>query len=355
MTEYTSTDMVKPLETEERTTTAPQTNDEWGAAWDRFLQSRSDSGFMQSYHYARVLRKHGWGYFDAFLLKENAEIEGGGRVFIGHIKPGEVYFYMPDGPLLSEDAAIASEQFSGMLAYIEDMRREQTEKVTHLRLEPRLHNRPDFIDEGHQVDGYTEPRHTLYIDIDKSKEDLLSHMKYYGRYRVKKAIKLGVTVVQDNSADGFNEFLTLYKETTIRQGISAVNFDYLRSLVEILGADKKSALFFAEYNGIRLATALVIYFGDRATYFFAASNKKHPEVMAPYLLNFEIMVQSRAMGCRWYDFYGISPEQDKDHPLTNISQFKRKFGGEDRVFIPTLDFIFDEASYRAYRRSVLEP
>ena len=340
------------MDSQGKNTSIPQTNDEWGAAWDRFLQSRTDSGFMQSYSYAQVVSEDGWGYFDAFLMNKANEIEGGGRVFIGNGRPGEVYFYMPDGPVLSKDEATAREQFSGMLAYIDEIGRQQTEKVTHLRLEPRWQTRPDFIDKEHEIDGWTEPRHTYFIDINKPNEDLLASMKYYGRYRVKKAIKLGVEIAQDYSSEGINDFIELYKNTANRKKIESVSSEYLRSVIKIFEPKNKCRLYFAEYNGVRLATALVIYFGDRVTYFFAGSNMQHSEVMAPYLLNFEIMVQAREMGYRWYDMYGIAPKDDNNHPLANVSQFKRKLGGEDRMYIPSLDFIYDEVSYREYRRSI---
>ena len=57
----------------------------------------------------------------------------------------------------------------------------------------------------------------------------------------------------------------------------------------------------AEYEGKRIATALVVYFGRRATYSFGGSLAAHRRVMAAHLLHFEIMRRAKALGHEWYD------------------------------------------------------
>ena len=108
---------------------------------------------------------------------------------------------------------------------------------------------------------------------------------------------------------------------------------------------------FAEHEGERLATALVVYFGDRATYLFGGSLPRRREVMAPYLLHFEAMRAARERGHRWYDLYGVSPADQPGHPWAGISAFKRKFGGLELCFVPALDLVYDDAGYGAYLRS----
>jgi lipid II:glycine glycyltransferase (peptidoglycan interpeptide bridge formation enzyme) len=111
---------------------------------------------------------------------------------------------------------------------------------------------------------------------------------------------------------------------------------------------KQVELFFSEHQGRRLATALVIYFGSRATYFYGGSLALRRRVMAPYLLHYEIMRRAKAMGYEWYDLWGIAPANEHDHPWQDISVFKRKFGGTELNLVPTLDYIYDSAAYRQY-------
>jgi len=133
-----------------------------------------------------------------------------------------------------------------------------------------------------------------------------------------------------------------------RQGIEAKPGSYFRDLISIASPLRQAALFFAEYRGRRLAAALVTYLGGKATYFFGGSLVLHRKVMAPYLLHFEIMRRAKARGCEWYDFWGIAPKDDPDHPWQDISAFKRKFGGVEVNLVPALDYVYDAAAYERY-------
>jgi lipid II:glycine glycyltransferase (peptidoglycan interpeptide bridge formation enzyme) len=81
----------------------------------------------------------------------------------------------------------------------------------------------------------------------------------------------------------------------------------------LLSSLHQESVFFAEYQGLRLAAAVVEYFGRRATYFFGGSLDSHRHVMAPYLLHFEIMRRAKAMGREWYDLWGVAPENEPAH------------------------------------------
>ena len=116
----------------------------------------------------------------------------------------------------------------------------------------------------------------------------------------------------------------------------------------MLSSLRRGAIFFAEYQGMRLATALVVYFGRRATYFYGGSLARYRRVMAPCLLHFEIMRRAKARGLEWYDLWGVAPEDEPEHPWANISAFKRKFGGVEVHLVPTLDLVYDQAAYDEY-------
>ena len=54
------------------------------------------------------------------------------------------------------------------------------------------------------------------------------------------------------------------------------------------------------------------------------------------------------MGCEWYDFWGIAPDDEPSHPWQNISVFKRKFGGTELRLVPTLDYVYNAGAYDDY-------
>jgi len=111
----------------------------------------------------------------------------------------------------------------------------------------------------------------------------------------------------------------------------------------------QASLFFAEHRGRRLAAALVVTFGRRATYLFGGSLLAHRRVMAPSLLHFEIMRRAKASGCEWYDLWGVAPSDEPDHAWQQISEFKRKLGGVEVQLVPTLDYVYDPAGYDRFQ------
>jgi hypothetical protein len=67
------------------------------------------------------------------------------------------------------------------------------------------------------------------------------------------------------------------------------------------------------------------------------------------LLHFEIMRKAKASGCEWYDLWGVAPAGQPDHAWQQISEFKRKLGGVEVQFVPTLDYVYDAAAYDQFR------
>lgn len=320
-------------------------------AWDRFLDSsRPDIGFLQSSWWADFMEDRGWGHFGA-IFRDGDEIFGGGRVLTRSFAPGKCYYYMPEGPVLPDDEADADQLFQAVLAFIDGKRKQEPELVSHLRLEPRWACRPRFVQGCREAGSWLEPRTTLHIDLGVSECGILAQMKPKGRYNIRVARRNGVAVVEDRSAEGVEDFLRIYGETMDRHELGGKRASYLRDLTDLLFDVERGSLFFAEYQGTRLAAALVVYFGNRATYFFGGSRTMHRQVMAPYLLHFEAMLKAKALGHRWYDFYGTAPPGKPNHRWANISSFKRKFGGVELSFVPALDYIYDPASYEDYRRS----
>jgi lipid II:glycine glycyltransferase (peptidoglycan interpeptide bridge formation enzyme) len=55
--------------------------------------------------------------------------------------------------------------------------------------------------------------------------------------------------------------------------------------------------------------------------------------MAPSALQAAIMASAIDRGCATYDLYGIDAQGDRaDHSYRRLSQFKRHFGGMNRVY-----------------------
>src|SRR5690606_39104841 len=96
--------------------------------------------------------------------------------------------------------------------------------------------------------------------------------------------------------------------------------DYYLQMWKVLGPDHLR-VFVAEYQDKLLAAALVSYFHHTATYLHGGSSDKDKNLMAPYLLHWEIMKEAKRRGFYNYDLGGVTFEPN--HPWAGISRFKR--------------------------------
>jgi peptidoglycan pentaglycine glycine transferase (the first glycine) len=321
-------------------------------AWDHFLAETPDTGFMQSSAWAQFRARTGCEHF-AVTLKDGDAIVGGALVGKWIYEPGYCFYYVQEGPVLPADEACAAEVFEAVLESIERHRKAEGATVSHLRIEPRWQRLPDFV-RGFQPLAFpdyrfSEPRHTLCLDLRPSEDEILAQMKPKGRYNVRVARKHGVSVVRDNSYQGLVDFMRIQRCTAVRKGMQPIAPGYFRAMLAELVPRGQASLFFAEHRGQRLATALVGTFGRRATYLYGGSLLAQRRVMAPSLLHFEIMRRAKASGCEWYDLWGVAPSDQPDHAWRQISEFKRKLGGVEVQLVPTLDYVYDAAAYDQFR------
>jgi lipid II:glycine glycyltransferase (peptidoglycan interpeptide bridge formation enzyme) len=339
--EGTSCDSVSPL---------PSAEERW-KNWDRFVEAAPDSGFMQSSWWVEFRNYCGFENF-GITFRDGNTFVGGAVVLKFLYSDDRCFYYIQDGPLLPEDPPNAEEVFRAVFEAIEERRKSEPQVVSHLRMEPRWLHLPGFAPGFRPIrplaDPYLEIRDTRWIDLRPAEADILAQMKPKGRYNIGVARGHGVSVIKDTSEQGLKDFLAIYEETAARQGMTPKPPDYFERLVSLFSPGRRGSLFFAEYQGRRIATALVVYFGNRATYFFGGSRDIDRKVMAPYLLHFEVMRTARALGYEWYDLWGVAPANQPDHPWQNLTVFKAKFGGVEVHLVPTLDYVYDEAAYDGY-------
>ncbi|MEK7143873.1 MAG: peptidoglycan bridge formation glycyltransferase FemA/FemB family protein, partial [Patescibacteria group bacterium] len=57
------------------------------------------------------------------------------------------------------------------------------------------------------------------------------------------------------------------------------------------------------------------------------------------LLQWEAIKEAKNRGCRFYNFWGIAPENNPKHPWAGLTLFKKGFGGFSEEYIPAHDFV----------------
>ncbi|MGL4987163.1 MAG: lipid II:glycine glycyltransferase FemX, partial [Treponemataceae bacterium] len=66
---------------------------------------------------------------------------------------------------------------------------------------------------------------------------------------------------------------------------------------------------------------------EEAVYLYGASSNEKRNLMPAYLLQWVAIKDAKESGCIQYDFYGIPPTDDINHPMHGLYRFKTGFGG----------------------------
>jgi lipid II:glycine glycyltransferase (peptidoglycan interpeptide bridge formation enzyme) len=267
------------------------------------------------------------------------------------------YFYVPRGPILK--VASGKLQVESFLNELIELSKK--EHAGWVRIEPGDSRLLDPIRLNSRVAKApydVQPKEVFKIDISKPEEQLLAEMKSKTRYNIRLAQKHGVSLRITNGYECANntcieKFLELTKEMARRQGIVSHSEEYYRKMFETFSEDMLR-LYCAEYDGKIIAANLMLFFGDTATYLHGASSNENRNVMAPFLLQWQAIMDAQKCGCRWYDFGGVQTgriEHKKHSDLSGVTAFKTGFSPmtEPVVFPGTYDMIINQRQYALYK------
>ena len=196
-----------------------------------------------------------------------------------------------------------------------------------------------------------QPENTLILDLEKQEGEILSQMKPKGRYNIRVAEKHRVYFKKDPSE--INNFYNLYVKTAQRHRITYRDKKYFEGLVDILGEKGYLSCYTGyikeEGKEIPLSSIIVAFSGDTAIYLFGASDDQYKNLMAPYLVQWQAIKEAKASGYKKYDFFGIAPEDQPNHPWAGVTRFKRQFGGEATRILGSYDLVFKPTLYQIFK------
>lgn len=228
------------------------------------------------------------------------------------------------------------------------------EKSLFLKIDPEL-DRDKLKETKIEVLGFAksfkeiQPRNTLILNITKTEEELFAEMKSKTRYNIKLAKRKELVVEKcENDSEKkkcFDSFWPLMQETADRNKFYLHSKDYYNKQLDW----SSFKMFLIKYNEKIIAGAIINFFGKRATYVHGASGHEYRNLMAPYLLHWEIIRQAKNLGCEEYDFWGISDSDSGKDSWAGISRFKGGFGGREINYIGAYDYILNRQWYGMYK------
>lgn len=287
--------------------------------------------FLARYPNAHLLQASAWGDFKAeFGWRVERVIAGqaGAQILFRPLPLGFTLAYVPKGPV--------GKDWSALWPVLHRVCREN--RAILLKVEPDL-GEPLAADAASVFPGFCagadpiQPRRSIVISLEGEEADWLARMKQKTRYNIRLAEKKGVTV---RSTQGVDAFYDLMQVTGQRDGFGVHSREYFRRAYEIFSPLGMCELLVAEYEGRPLAALMVFARGQRAWYFYGASNDEERARMPAYLLQWEAMRWAKSRGCSEYDLWGV-PDEDEDileagfetrhDGLWGVYRFKRGFGG----------------------------
>ena len=184
------------------------------------------------------------------------------------------------------------------------------------------------------------------LPLDQSEEDILKNMRKSHRYLIKKSQTSGVTIERTKNISKIKEFLPLYKKLAQKKHFVAHNG--VAEEFEIFAKNNEALLFLAYFEKKVIAGALIDFIGDMAIYRHSASDEAYKHIPAMYLLQWEVIKEAKKRGMKLYNFWGIAPTANKNHPWQGLTLFKTGFGGEKREFMHAKDYILSVGYWKIW-------
>lgn len=311
--------------------------------WESYLSKHSEANFLHSWLWGEFHKNLGKSRFRVGFYKNN-NIVGVLLTIIETSKRGK-FLIVPGGPIIDwNNKDLVKKVF-------EEIRKIAKENnCVFARIRPQLIS-DDFSKNIFKRNGYRNaPTHlhaelTTQLDITKSEEELLANMRKATRYEIKKALKLGITIEKTTNPVKIKEFYKNQIATSKRQKFVPFPFKFLDEQFKVFARENKALLYNAYFETKILAQAFVIFYGSEAVYHYGTGTDLGRKYPGAYLIQWEAILEAKTRGLSRYNFWGVAPEENRNHRFAGISIFKRGFGGQDVEYLHAQDLIINPIMY----------
>lgn len=297
--------------------------------------------FLQSWQWSQSQAALGQKIFRLGIFDDNRLI---GLAFNYLIKARRgAFIFCPHGPVI--DWAEAGEILPILLKYLIELGK--NERADFIRLSPLAQNSQTNNKLFKTLRFRPAPIHMMHpemawlLDLSPPEEKLLAGMEKRTRYSIRKAQKDQVRITESASREDLNKFYPLYRQTAERQGFVPFSEKYLTKELQSFLQNNKIKIYLAHYHNEPIAAAMIVYSNNSAFYHHGASNKKYPHITAAEFLQWTAILNAKRQGLKYYNFWGIAPAAESNHPWAGLTKFKKGFGGFSQEYLHTQDYILN--------------
>ena len=320
--------------------------------WDVFLASQPHAHILQTSAWGELKSRFGWSAERIAALRGDRIVAGALVLFRRLPLRLGTLAYVPKGPIvIPADARLAGT----LLAGLDDLARRK--RAVLLKIEPDAYEAEAYKQRGFRPSPHAiQPPRTILVDLTRDEKDILAAMHPKTRYNIRLAERKGVTVRTAEQAD-LVAFNVLMHVTGARDGFAVHSPAYYNAAFDLFVPHGRARLFVAEVESQIAAGLFAFAIGERAWYFYGASDNNHRERMPNHALQWSAMRWAKSIGCREYDLWGIPDEDEasldaqylnRSNGLWGVYRFKRGFGGKVVRHAGAFDRVYNPLLYYAY-------
>ncbi len=320
------------------------------AEYEAFVQSHPKGHFAQSALWAK--QKPSWNWEAVAVRGADGKLCGAMAVLIRKV-PGTPFtlMYGCRAPVCDvHDRAVIAELLDGLKALAKEYRSyviklDPDVPSNDLEFDAIMRSLGFSLKDGGKNFEAIQPKYVFRLDVEgKTADELLAAFHQKTRYNIRVAVKKGVEVKIEGK-EAVPAFADLMLTTGVRDGFVTRQPQYFADMLDNLG--EHARLYMAYHDGKPIAGTLAIHYGDKVWYLYGASSNEDRNLMPNYLLQWSMIQWALELGCRVYDFRGVSGDLSEDNPLYGLYKFKKGFSGDFVEFIGEMDLILNRPVYFA--------
>ncbi len=338
--------------------------------WNNILLKLPAPHLLQTYEWGQNKIQNGWTPLH-YIWEENGKISAAALVLSRQVSlrlPGlrlEV-LYCPKGPVLDWQNQALSARVLDDLQTLAAQRRAAFIKIDpDLELGRGVPGTEDAQDNPAGLafrqnlerrgwvfsDDQIQFRNTVMIDLTRGEDEILAAMKQKTRYNIRLAERKGVRVHAGQECD-LPSLYAMYAATAVRDDFVIRHEGYYLKLWGDFMRAGMAVPLIAEVDGQAVAGLILFHFAGVSRYMFGMSLELARELMPNYLLQWEAIRMSKALGCRAYDMWGAPDVFDESDSLWGVYRFKEGFNGLTLRHLGAWDYISRPGLYRLYTRAL---
>ncbi|MBQ1344599.1 peptidoglycan bridge formation glycyltransferase FemA/FemB family protein [Candidatus Saccharibacteria bacterium] len=257
------------------------------------------------------------------------------------------YLFCPYGPVLKNKNALES-----AIKALKTLAQQQ--KVIFIRLEPQMYFAPNYMQKiGAKKVHDIEPAATWILDLTSPQEEILKGIEKEKTRLWRNSNKKGITFRKSTDANDTKILNSLLSQVAQKNDFTPHKNKYLTDQVK----SGVASLFIVELaqdnEKAPIAASMVYDDEDTRYYIHAAADYAHRKLGAGSSIIIEEILDAKNKGLKYFDFWGITTSTDKNHPWYGFTQFKKSYGGVEKIFSGTYDIPVNKIKYRLY--SLLRP